>query len=114
LDDQSHQQRKRQKRDAFFVGLCQTIALPLVQVPARRSYSVPEIRTKILDTLRQNRKPTSIQDPTAPVVIAPKLASVAERKSEPAPPAASQPEVPVCPRCAAPMVHRRAKTGNKA
>lgn len=114
LDDQSHQQRKRQERDAFLVGLCQAVALPLIQVPARRSYSVPELRAKVLGALRPDQGFTSIQGPTAPVVSAPRLASVAKRKSEPAPPAASQPKAPVCPRCAAPMVRRQAKVGNNA
>ena len=114
LDDQSHQQRKRQERDAFLVGLCRAIALPLIQVPAKRSYSVPELRAKVLETLRQSQQATSIQSPTTPTMIASKPAAVIERKSEPAPPAALQPEAPACPRCTAPLVRRQAKAGNNA
>lgn len=51
LNDQSHQQRKRQERDAFLVSLCQAIALPFVQMPAQRTYSVPDVRTKVLNVL---------------------------------------------------------------
>lgn len=52
LDDKSHNQRKRQERDAFLVGLCQAISVPFVQIPAQRSYVVAEIRAKILDALK--------------------------------------------------------------
>jgi hypothetical protein len=52
LDDKSHQENKRKARDTFVVGLCQAIALPLLQVPAQRAYSVPELKAKILLALR--------------------------------------------------------------
>lgn len=65
LNDQSHQQRKRQDRDAFLVGLCQAISLPLIQMPAQRTYSVPEIRAKVLSTL-EGHPLKSLLDP-APV-----------------------------------------------
>jgi hypothetical protein len=57
LDDQSHQQRKRRERDAFLVGLCQAVSLPLIQVKARHGYSVQEVRAKILATLGQTLEP---------------------------------------------------------
>lgn len=51
LDDQSHQRRGRQARDAFLAGLCGAIALPLIQVPAKRAYVVRELRETILGAL---------------------------------------------------------------
>jgi hypothetical protein len=57
LDDQSHQQGKRKERDAFIVGLCEAIALPLVQVPAQRAYSVPEVRAKVMSALGVRQEP---------------------------------------------------------
>lgn len=47
LDDKSHASKRAQARDAFVVGVCQAINLPLLQVPARRSYSSPDIRAQL-------------------------------------------------------------------
>jgi hypothetical protein len=51
LDDKSHGSHKRQERDTFLQGICRAISLPLVQIPAARSYSVIELRKKILAAL---------------------------------------------------------------
>jgi Protein of unknown function (DUF2726) len=56
LDDQSHQQTKRKDRDHFVVGLCNAIGLPLLQIPAQRAYSVPELRSTV--SLAVNPPPT--------------------------------------------------------
>lgn len=48
LDDKSHRQNNRQKRDAFLAETCQVISLPFVQVQAQKAYQIPEIRTKIM------------------------------------------------------------------
>lgn len=53
LDDKSRQKKKRQRQDAFMVALCSTISLPLIQLPEKQVYSVPEIRTKVLGVLDQ-------------------------------------------------------------
>ncbi len=47
LDDKSHQQTKRKDRDHFVVGLCNAIGLPLLQIPAQRAYSIPELRSRV-------------------------------------------------------------------
>jgi Protein of unknown function (DUF2726) len=47
LDDKSHQQMKRKDRDDFVAGLCIAIDLPLLQIPAQRAYSVPELRSRV-------------------------------------------------------------------
>lgn len=118
LDDKSHQQRKRQERDAFLVGLCQAISLPLVQVPAQRAYSVPELRAQVLSALGVRQEPAlepSVQAVAAPEVppaqVEAKLA-VAEPAETPQPSAESA--VPACPKCSAPMARRQAKAGANA
>jgi hypothetical protein len=62
LDDKSHQKDSRRQRDAFIVELCRTIELPLVQVPAKRMYSVQELRTNILDATQQRLEPSLYAD----------------------------------------------------
>lgn len=112
LNDQSHQQSKRQDRDAFLVGLCQAISLPLIQMPAQRTYSVPEIRAKVLSTLEGHPlKP--LLDP-APVETVASLVSPLLGKVPENPQAVSETETPTCPKCAAHMVRRQAKTGSNA
>ncbi len=48
LDDGSHQSKKSRNRDAFLVGLCDAIGLPLIQVPAQRVYSLSEVRATLM------------------------------------------------------------------
>ena len=113
LDDQSHQQGKRKVRDAFVVGLCDAIALPLVQVPVQRVYSLPEVRAKVMSTLGVRQKP----------VIEPFGGTTDRVEGEPQPEdasaaSASEP-APVtdpltCPKCSSPMVRRRVKSGANA
>ena len=110
LDDQSHQQGKRQKRDAFVVGLCEAIALPLVQVPGQRTYSVPEVRAKVMSALGIGQGAV-----TEPLGGTTALAE-REHQSEDAPAAraaesASVINPPACPKCSSPMVRRRVKSG---
>lgn len=112
LNDQSHQQSKRQDRDAFLVGLCQAISLPLIQMPAQRTYSVPEIRAKVLSTLEEHPlKP--LLDP-APVETVASLVLPLTGKVPKDTQVLSEAETPTCPKCAAPMVRRQAKTGSNA
>jgi hypothetical protein len=119
LNDQSHQQRKRQERDAFLVGLCQAVSLPLVQVTAQRTYLVSEVRAKVMDALGGNRQepslePAHVETPAIPVSqLAGEPLNVAEREAtqEVSVPVA---EAPSCPKCSAPMVCRQAKSGSNA
>lgn len=62
LDDKSHRKPSRQQRDAFVVDLCSTVGLPLVRVTARRTYTVPELRTRILDATQKRLEPTLSAD----------------------------------------------------
>lgn len=110
LDDQSHQKSKRKERDAFIVSLCEAIGLPLVQVPAQRAYSVPEVRARVMSVLGVRQKPDiePLSGITDLVESEPKTEKApAERAFDPAPVTDSL----VCPKCASPMVRRRVKSG---
>lgn len=48
LNDKSHSSQRAQTRDDFLVNVCRAIGLPLLQVPARQSYSPPELREQFL------------------------------------------------------------------
>lgn len=47
LDDRSHQRPDRVERDAFIDEACQTAELPLLRVPARRTYVQRELREQL-------------------------------------------------------------------
>jgi hypothetical protein len=47
LDDRSHGTRKRKERDNFLRGVCEAAGLPLLNIPAQRSYSVAELRRQV-------------------------------------------------------------------
>jgi Protein of unknown function (DUF2726) len=43
LNDKSHASKRAQARDKFIDGVCDTIRVPLLKIPAKRSYSVDDI-----------------------------------------------------------------------
>jgi hypothetical protein len=47
LDDASHEARNRQERDQFLSAACQAAGLPLIRIPAARTYSVSELRARL-------------------------------------------------------------------
>lgn len=51
LNDKSHGSKRAQSRDEFVVGVCRAIGLPLLQVPAQRSYAVADIRAQLQVTI---------------------------------------------------------------
>jgi len=57
LDDKSHASKRAQARDAFVVGVCEAIGLPLLRVPAARGYSVSELRAQLLGRIQPNKAP---------------------------------------------------------
>lgn len=48
LDDSSHQEHRRQDRDAFVDRLFQASGLPLLRIPAAATYSPAELKTRLL------------------------------------------------------------------
>ena len=47
LNDSSHASPRAQARDNFVANVCLAINLPLLQIPAQRSYSIAEIRARL-------------------------------------------------------------------
>tara|TARA_R110002049_G_scaffold20717_1_gene75854 strand:+ start:10150 stop:10683 length:534 start_codon:yes stop_codon:yes gene_type:complete len=47
LNDSSHRSKRRAARDAFVRGVCESAWLPLLEVQAKRAYSVVEIREMV-------------------------------------------------------------------
>lgn len=47
LNDKSHASKRAQERDAVKRNVCKAINLPLFEVPAKRSYSVPELQEQL-------------------------------------------------------------------
>ncbi|GBC59161.1 hypothetical protein DENIS_0097 [Desulfonema ishimotonii] len=93
LDDRSHQSESRQTRDAFLNGACSAAGVPLVHVPARRTYTVSEIRE----------------------LVAPHCCVSSALKRKPAPPAPGMDaSEKICPKCASVMVRRVARKGPSA
>lgn len=89
LNDKSHGSRKRQERDQFLIELCRSTSLPLISVPAQQTYSVAELREKV-------------------------LAAVAGEAPTTSEPMLQDEDAPLCPKCSAPMVRRLAKKGANA
>ena len=54
LDDSSHREAERLKRDKFVDSVLQTASLPIVHVPAKRGYVLDEIRQLLAPHLRIN------------------------------------------------------------
>ena len=51
LDDRSHREASRRERDAFIDEAITAAGLPILHVPAQRSYSARKLRSQILDLL---------------------------------------------------------------
>jgi predicted RNA-binding Zn-ribbon protein involved in translation (DUF1610 family) len=88
LDDKSHQRRDRQERDEFVEKVFSAAKLPLVRVPARRTYSVSELNA-LLQAYSDKK-----EMPAAPVP-----AAKAENFKQ------------LCPKCGSEMILRTAKSG---
>jgi hypothetical protein len=54
LNDKSHASKRAQARDKLIDGVCDTIGLPLLKVPAKRSYSVEEISALIKEAIQKS------------------------------------------------------------
>ena len=92
LDDASHARPDRQQRDQFVDNALAAAGLPILHVPAARTYSIAEVQSQIEHLI-------PIQSPTAPT------------KPPPIPASGSTPK---CPKCTTPMVQREAAKGKHA
>ncbi len=102
LDDKSHQRSDRQARDEFVDQVFKASGLPILHIPAKRSYVVAEVAAQIA--------------PFLGVTATPSVASVPIRAEMPAKTttSVSQTEVPSCPKCGSAMILRTAKSGANA
>jgi hypothetical protein len=98
LDDSSHARADRRKRDEFVNAALEAAGLPVVRVPAGRTYEPGALREILLAAL-ESQAPAAVGD---------------GQDGESADmPAASTTEggPPICPKCGVPMVRRTAKRG---
>ena len=93
LDDKSHQREARQQRDEFVGNVFRAAKLPLIRVPVKRAYAVPELAALL-----------------QPYIDLPAVDS--SPKAEPE--SMRQPEsvpAPRCPKCGGDMILRTARNG---
>jgi hypothetical protein len=99
LDDSSHKKTDRKNRDDFLQNALNAASIPLVRFTARASYNVQEVRENIL-------RATGLDVQSLP--DGPGLMSATGRAVE-------QESLPrTCPKCASPMVMRKAASGKYA
>lgn len=55
LDDSSHEEESRQERDAFVDGVFASAGLPLLHIPAQKSYNPAELRIKLAELPKTER-----------------------------------------------------------
>lgn len=94
LNDSSHETPDRKKRDKFLRRICSAANLPLLQVDAKRAYSIKSIRSIFAEFLpenTQNKTPAEVKD----------LLGVEKE------------QIKVCPECLSSMVIKKARNGNK-
>ena len=96
LDDASHARSDRQARDKFVERAFVAAHLPLLRIPAQRSYSLQELSSQLKPYLEPNPL-SSLSEPvgTSPHTTQTGLA-------------------PLCPKCDVPMVLRTAKQGERS
>lgn len=94
LNDSSHDSKKRKDRDTFIEGACQSANVPLIQITARSTYNINEIKQSIAAYLIGSQLPDSTQEPVAEAI---------EHQSSD--------NEKVCPKCSSKMVKKIAKKG---
>jgi len=91
LDDKSHNQANRAKRDVFVNKAFEAISLPLIRFEVKAGYDVGKVRNTILQEL-------GVLKPEEP--IAPAEATPPRKENE-----------HICPKCSGPMTRRKANVG---
>ena len=54
LDDKSHRGESRQRRDQFLDAALAAAGIPVLHVPAQRSYSIQDVRNRLASLLRRD------------------------------------------------------------
>ena len=102
LDDKSHEKADRAGRDEFVDQALAGARIPVIHFPVKKGYELQDVRGKLVEAFKL--VPESSEQEAAKVVApAPASPEAAEQGDENA--------VPVCPKCAAVMVNRQAKSG---
>lgn len=102
LDDKSHDSAKRQERDAFLDSALQAAGLPLVRFKAKRSYTTADIQK----TLGVDQASETVIDTPAEgeESLGAGFEAISASRAEETPES-------FCPRCYAPMVKKRVRSG---
>ena len=123
LDDASHARADRKTRDELVAAVFAAAGLPLLRVPVKTGYAPQEIQS-LLNPYLQSVTPAAVKSAT-PVIYAGFAKAAMPDDSKYAPPTplvsphpvtatTSSASAPACPKCAAVMVVRTAKTGTNA
>jgi hypothetical protein len=99
LDDSSHRKTGRLSRDDFLANALKAGAVPFIQFTAKASYKVQEVSAKIAEATDLGAQ--SLAEESGPMPI-------------PGGEADQRPSTPTCPKCASPMVLRKATSGKYA
>ncbi len=99
LDDSSHQRADRQARDEFVDQVFAVAGLPILHVPAKRTYVVAEVAAQLAPYLGAAPESGTVRTPV---------------KVEASSPSVSSSDAPICPKCGGQMVLRIAKSGANA
>lgn len=100
LDDASHSRQDRQQRDQFLDQIMLTVGVPILHVPAARSYDASALRDQIQRALQSKLDSVAKTKQTLPPPI-PVKQSATSVKAVP----------PNCPKCESTMVLRTAAKG---
>lgn len=98
LDDSSHSRADRRARDDFVNAALEAAGLPVLRVPAGRTYEPAGLRGMVLATLAPRESEPRGEKRGGEAVI-------------PTPEAPAEGSTPICPKCGVPMVRRVAKRG---
>jgi len=93
LNDSSHRTPNRAERDDFLLNVCRAADVPLLQIPAKNSYNLNDVKEHLAKYLKKS----------LPVVAS---------ESQKASPTTTQEKR--CPKCASSMIRRVAKQGQNA
>jgi predicted RNA-binding Zn-ribbon protein involved in translation (DUF1610 family) len=134
LDDSSHRRADRQSRDEFVNRVFETAGLPLLRVPAKRSYASNELCMLIERQLNIGNAATNLAKVTPPDALEhmkalnsePRTTKQIDEVTEMSPspqslpgvslftmvlPVKTEPLPPKCPKCGSEMVLRTARSG---
>ena len=94
LNDSSHILKKRKDRDKFLEGACQSANVPFIQIAAKNTYSISEIKQSIAAYLPGSQSQDTMKEPV--------VSSTARQ---------SQNVDKICPKCSSVMAKKTAKKG---